>query len=134
MNFNRRIDPEMELFWVNRLEPLAGPKLFRAMSEALEEERFPTLKRIIEMAQGRRDTQPFIAPAPLTTDERKRSDHAAIMSMLWLRYNYEHDSLGELMLKRLFPGDPVKALATAMEIYPKETVNRWMDDQQRAGN
>lgn len=133
-NFSKRVSPDLELLWVDKLEPFAGQKLYAALDKALEEERMPTLWRVLEMFRGRRDTEQFKAPPLPTEQERRKADHAEIMSMLWLRYNHGHDSLGFIALKRLFPGDANKALTAAQEIYPREVVNRWMQDQVAAGN
>lgn len=137
-NFGKRVVPEMELIWVNKLEPHASPKLFNALESALEEERMPTLGRLLQMFRGRNDTIQWVPPKPLTETEKTRADNSAILSILWFHYKYgesENADLGKLILKRCFDkGDPASMIARAKELYPKEVVFRWMQDQERAGN
>lgn len=82
-------------------------------------------------------------PIPLTPAEKKRSDNAAVLSMLWLHYHHGwalervgQETIGRVVSAQL--GVPIvdmaKMLADVKEIYPKEMVLQWMRDQQAAGN
>lgn len=80
--------------------------------------------------------QDFKEPPPLTPEERKRADHSAVLSMLWLHYahGWPVERIASDIVGRLFGGDPVRAVEAAKEIYPREFVLAWMEDQKRAGN
>lgn len=142
--FGKRLDADMVTFWVNRLEKLAGPRLWNGLAQACEEERFPTLKRLVEIGTGRRDTVEFVAPPALTSGERQKSDFAAIMSMLWLHYfhdwalaDFSGHILGRQFIKQMEgpEGRSIgQILVMAKEKYPKEVVGRWMEQERERGN
>lgn len=135
-NFGKRFPAELELLWVNKLEKYAGDALDAILEQSLMGEKMPTLGAIMEVVHGRRDSAAFVPPPRLTPEQQKKSDHAAILSMLWLHYEkgWELKEFDGHVLGRLFGGNANTALLKAKEIYDAPTVNRWMQDQQMAGN
>lgn len=127
--FNRRMGGDTLLFWAQSLEPHAGPRLWQVLNAALEGNEFPTLKYLREQAGGITKAGTFKETPPLTCDEKKRADNAAIISMLWL--HYEHSwrltDFGGHLLGRLFGGDPLAQLEKAKMHYDRETVAKWME-------
>jgi hypothetical protein len=129
--------------WCKALAPYAkGQQLYRALEAACEEERMPSLHRLRELMRGRPETNAAPTIRPLTELERKESDKAAILSLLWLHYakGWELERVGAETIGRLVAArlegehDIAKVLAMAKEIYPRDLVLRWMDDQQRRGS
>lgn len=131
--FGKRDDPDQILFWVNRLEPLAGPKLFSALSQACEGEKFPALKTLAAAASEQPRANGFKDYPPLTPDEKRRADNAAIISMLWLHYEHHWrlEDFGSHLLGRLFGGDPREQLEKAKLHYDRQTVAAWMETRER---
>lgn len=91
----------------------------------------------------RQDLKPPPVLVPLRLEEQKRSDNAAMLSMLWLHYNHGWDlmqvgqhTIGRVVARQLGVPDLelVKVLSAAKEAYPKEMVLQWMRDQEAAGN
>jgi hypothetical protein len=85
----------------------------------------------------------YQAVTPPTEQEKALADKAAILSLLWLHYakHWDLERVGAETISRIViaragipEADVVKTLAAAKEIYPRELVLRWMDDQQRMGN
>ena len=135
--FGRKLDQDALAFWASRLSEYPPESVFKALREAMDGERFPTLKQLRDAAGNVGPTRNTVVEhPPLTADQRKRSDHSAIMSMLWLHYDkgWPLTDFGGHILGRLFGKDPHEALAKAKEIYDAPTVKAWMIDQQRAGN
>ncbi len=127
MAFGKRDDPDQISFWVNRLEPLASQALYTALGQACEGERMPALRAIVTAASGSMRANQWQAPPQLTEAEKKKSDHWAIISMLWLHYTRPHAfAMCEDIFARLFGGDPHQALAKAKEIYSKEEIEKLM--------
>jgi hypothetical protein len=134
--FRTRMDKDGLEFWVSKLADYAGPQLWSALKSALDGDRMPTLRDLRQASGAASRPNAYKEPPPLTADQRKRSDHAAIMSMLWLHYDkgWPLTDFGGHILGRLFGKDPHEALAKAKEIYDAPTVKSWMSDQARAGN
>lgn len=132
--FGRRMDANTLLVWARELEKYAGERLWNAFKTSLMGESMPTLRWLIENASNGLKSNAYKEPHALTDREKKLSDNAAVMSMLWLRYNHGHQNLGYLMLNRMFGGDSQKAVDAAQQIYTKEMVDQWMIDQKKCGN
>ncbi len=118
-----------------------GSALWRAFAAGCEEDRMPSLHRMRELLRGRQDTAAFVAPPPLTQEERDLSDQAAMLSCLWLHYakGWELERVGSEIIGRLWAkqsGDPdiANRLKQAKEAYPREYVLNWMEEQQAMGN
>lgn len=123
----------MESFWVTRLDPLMGPALIEAMGELCDGDKFPTLKAIVDLQRARAKRKASGAlpqVVMLTPEERKRADHVAIQSMLWLHYNHPEkwplSSYDGSIMARLFGGSPVEALTKAKGIYTREELDQIM--------
>lgn len=134
---NRRLNDEVVLEYCMHLAPYASGKLiWEALAEARSDDRFPNLAALKRRLAGRPETEEYKAPPLLTEAERKRADHAAILSMLWLHCSAGWDlrDFAGHTLGRLFERDPTEALEAAKQIYNRATVLRWMEDQRAAGN
>lgn len=119
--------------YAKRLSPYATTKaLYAAFSSLSEGERMPSVRQIrAEMGQ-RAELQPAKSIPPLTDEEQRRSDQSAVMSMLWLHYEKGWGPSafrGTIFQKRLGM-DTAGALALAKEIYDRETIAKWMQDQE----
>lgn len=84
---------------------------------------------------------PFMAPAPMTEEERKRADKAAILSMLWLHYakgwdlaRVGSDTISRLVSAHMPETNIERMLIAAKEIYPRDLVMAWMAEEQRIGH
>ncbi|MES2367775.1 MAG: hypothetical protein V4563_18000 [Pseudomonadota bacterium] len=126
--FGKRMDADTLLFWATRLEPHAGKKLWAAFAACMDGDDMPTLKYLVN--QSRPDhlaPNGYKAPPEMSAADRKKSDHWAIISMLWLHYTRPHAfAMCEDIFARLFGGDPHQALAKAKEIYSKEEIEKLM--------
>jgi hypothetical protein len=143
---SKRLSDEAMSHWVKRLLQYAtGQALWTALERARDERTFPSVGWVLEERERlmRVEAKPYAALPELTPDERKRSDNAAVLSMLWLHYarGWELERVGAETIARLLAqqtGRPIedipKMLAAAKEIYPRDLVMRWMVDQERAGN
>lgn len=143
---SRRMSEEAMTHWVKRLSPYAkGKALWAALERACDEKTMPSVGWILEQMQHemRQDLKPPPVLVPLTPAEQKRSDNAAMLSMLWLHYNHGWDlmqvgqhTIGRVVARQLGVSDLElgKVLSSAKEAYPKEMVLQWMRDQQAAGN
>lgn len=133
--FRTRMDKDGLEFWVSKLEDHSGPKLWAALKAALDGDHMPALKDIRTAASEAAKPNAYKEPPQPTPQEKRRADHAGIMSLLWMRqHGYGADDMAYIMLARMFPGDVNKALAAAREIYTPGVVDKWMEDQKRAGN
>jgi hypothetical protein len=128
--------------WVQRLLPYSGPSLWRALEQACEEERLPTLKRIKDLCRMRIESTGKPIPV-LAEAEQVRSDHAATMSMLWLHHEkgWSLSDFGGHILSRQFAEQlkrsgqkPHDVLAEYAKTYDREKVAAWMQTQQRIGS
>ena len=136
--FNRRLNGETLLFWAKALEPMAG---WQALESAMGGTEFPTLRGLRDQAGGTEKPNGWKEIPRLTPEEKKRADHAAILSMLWLHYTrpkaWPLDAFDGSLIGRImgdaFTGDVHAALARAMQIYDRATVLKWMGDQERYG-
>ena len=141
---NRRMSDAAVMVWCKALAPYAeGSMLWRAMAAGTEEDKMPSLHRIKELMRGRPDAKAWTDLTPLTPAEKKRSDNAAMLSMLWLHYHHGwsleqvgQETIGRVVSAQLGVAivDMPKMLAAAKEAYPKEMVLQWMRDQAAAGN
>lgn len=142
---NWRMTDALLQVWCKKLAPYAkGQAIWKAMSMACEEEKRPSLHRIVELIRGRPETQIWSPPPPPTEKEKYDADVSAILSLLWLHYakGWELSRVGGETIGRLFaeraskpfpPEDIPRMLDAAKEIYPRELVLAWMADQQRNG-
>jgi hypothetical protein len=126
---SRKLSPAAITVWCRALAPYAeGKLLWRAFQTACETERMPSIDSLRTLMRGRPELSVFQPPPPLSEAEQKRSDQAAIMSMLWLHYECGwsfHDVSGHV-LARCFGGDAHSALVKAAECFDAETVRKWM--------
>lgn len=118
---------------MTRLDPLMGPALIEAMTELCDGEKFPTLKAIVDLQRAKakqRASKELPVETTMTHEERKRSDHVAIQSMLWLHYHHAEkwplSSFDGSIMARLFGGSPVEALTKAKGIYTRDELDRIM--------
>lgn len=95
----------------------------------------PTPNRVKTRLRERAELKPIEIPQ-LTTAERENSDKSAVLSMLWLHYakRWPFEAFNGSVFERNFGKDPVTALKAAAELYDKETIMRWMQDQERLAN
>jgi hypothetical protein len=96
----------------------------------------PSIAEVKTGMAGRTDLEAFKPIPELTPEQRAKSNKAAILSMLWLHYakGWSLDSFKGHVLGKAYEGDPTAALKAACEIYDRDLVMRWMQDQQAAGN
>lgn len=124
---DRRID-----FYLKKLGPYVGPELEAVIESFKECGECPGVRKILDgvHSRKRRTADNLLMPA-LTEEEKRRSDHAAIMSMLWLHYEHRWsiDRLVSDILTRVFArqvDDPKQAIEEAKKHYTKERVAEWM--------
>ncbi len=93
--------------------------------------------------EQRQDTRPFVAPPELTPDERRRSDVAAMKSLLWLHYakGWSLQDIGRGGIAGVYARqaginteDIPLILEHAMTAYPREMILDWMAAQEAIGN
>jgi hypothetical protein len=93
--------------------------------------------------ENRRDIKPFEPLPDLTPEEKRRSDNAAVLSLLWLHYAHGWDlnrigaeTIGRVVAQQLGKpaGDVAKILEAAKEVYTDDVVTKWMAGQIAAGN
>jgi hypothetical protein len=94
----------------------------------------PALADLLEQiaSQGVRvDNTPRLVP--LTPEQKKRADFAAMMSMLWLSYGlhggrpWRPEDFDGSLWSSVFEGvDPLTAILAAREKYAPELVRNWM--------
>ena len=143
---SRRMSEEAMTHWVKRLTPYTkGKALWAALERACDEKSMPSVGWVLEQMQyeNRADLKPPPTLVPLTPEEQKRSDNAAVLSMLWLHYKHgwalevvgQH-TIGRVVARQLGVTDMdlSKVLAAAKEAYPREMVLKWMIDQEAMGN
>lgn len=122
--------------WVSRLTQHAeNPILWRILAEACDGARMPAVSDVLDAIAAHPKAQARVE-APPTPGERLRSNHAAVLSMLWLHYakNWQlRDFAGTIMASQ-FGKDPYDALVAAKELYDKPTILAWMANQEQAGN
>ena len=140
---NKKLSEDSLFWYAKRLSPWAkGERLYQTIPMLMEEDRMPTIKRIKEALGGRPEQSPAPTVPALTPEEEKRSDHAAIMSMLWLHYEkgWRASDLAGAIFERQLGVETARALVAAAEIYDRETVARWMrvqeleDESRQPGN
>jgi hypothetical protein len=132
--FGRRADDETCAVWAQSLRAHDGAALRRVFREAAEGESLPTLGEVLGKVRALRRASEERAAPDLTPEQRKRADNSAILSMLWLHYarGWRLQDFSGHVLGRLFGKDPAEALRAAAEVYDRETVLRWMHDQELA--
>ncbi len=93
--------------------------------------------------RGRPEAVQWKGHERLTPEEQKRSDNAAILSLLWLHYakGWELERVGAETISRIVAAqlkqpanDIPRLLAAAKEVYSRDFVMRWMEEQERIGN
>ncbi len=121
--------------WVKTLTPFYGSTLFQVLERSMNEKSMPSLGHVLEAlhqaAARERNGKCIELPPPLTPGEQKRSDNAAVLSMLWLHYErgWEARDFTWQIFKRLFErqgADAEMLLNAAKECYDRDTVRRWM--------
>jgi hypothetical protein len=140
---NKRFSDAAITVWCKRLAEYAnGSALWRAMSAACEEDRMPSLHRLVELMRGRPETKLYQAMQPPTPEQKAKADKAAVLSLLWLHYakGWELERVGAETIGRLVAGrldyppeDLPRILAEAKEHYPRTLVMAWMENEQREG-
>lgn len=136
-NFGKRRNEVLLLTWCRALAPYAkGDMIWQQLEAACLERSMPAPVDLIKAMGGRPETEAFKPIPELSPEQRRRSDHAAVLSMLWLHYEkgWSVADISGHVLARMFPGDIVKAVEAAKEIYTPEAVRSWMYDQEQAGN
>lgn len=148
---SRKMSDEARGHWMRRLMQMHktyGGGLLKALDAAADSRTYMELGWIEERAQqfNRRDVAPYVPPPPPTTEEQLRSDHAAILSMLWLEYTkgFGPVHIGGVVagcMSRIYAkqfgktdAEIEEAMAAARAKYPREYVLQWMEDQKRKGN
>lgn len=132
---NKRLAEDALVVWCRALAPYArGKELWRALEQSCEEKAMPGIQQVKLKLAGRPELEEFKSIPALTPVERKRADQAAIMSMLWLHYEYAWPlkSFAGHILGRMLGADPTKALELAKQTNSRDEVWKWMSDQARA--
>lgn len=126
--------PTRELLAVyqRKLEPHENsPVLWRIFREASENGAALTIDQIGEKMRGQTQGAPEVRQ--LTEPERKRAEHAAVMSMVWLAYKYPDlagaaHGIMAAAFGRQFGGDATAAVRNAMATISEEQAETWMHD------
>lgn len=122
--------------WIIKLRDFSFNAVMSVIDAGCDAKHMPALTEVIEGVNSRQFSKGTYAPAvEMTPEQRKRSDLAAIMSMLWLHYEkrWKLSDIAGHALARAFGRDPVEALTVAKGIYSAEDVSRWMKQQEQAG-
>jgi len=133
--FGRKLSPEGLNVWVKRLRPYRGAKLWAAIEKATESRSMPSIGEVLELMPRRDRQAAWEPPPPLSAQERRRVDNAAIMSMLHLHYtmgwpleDFSWHAMGRAFGKH--DGTPAtdipKILQHAKEHYTQARVEEWM--------
>lgn len=129
---NRRMSDDATMQYCRSLaQHASGKAIWQALEESCDDERMPSIHALKRKLAGRPELEPFKA-APLLTDaERKRSDIASIMSMLWLHYEqgWPLEDFAGTTLAKAFGGEPKAALQAAKEIYSRDQIFGWMTNE-----
>lgn len=138
-SFGANAGPQTVAVWLQELSPYDGANLRAALREAANGETRPNLGAVKARYFALRDAAKASAQknAPdLTAEERRRSDVACMKSCLWLHYakGWQVSDFDGSVFAKNFGGDFKRAFTAALAGYDKDTILRWMDDQQRAGN
>lgn len=143
---NRKLSDEGRRHWMSQLMPFAtGKAIWKALEIAGNEKGMPSVAWVLEQQQryARDDVKPYVAPVPLTPEQQRRSDVAAMKSLLWLHYHHgwELERVGKETIGRVMAAqmgmaaeDVPHVQQAAKDKYPREYVLQWMRDQQAAGN
>lgn len=119
----------------NRLESFPLESIKRAIEWAKDQRAIPSVTELIGVINGGNGAERQVVQSqkPLTEQEQRRSDFAAIMSMLWLHYEHNwrlSDFEGHIMGKA-FGVDRLHALQTAAQHYDRDAVAKWMEQASR---
>lgn len=132
----RKAFPEVLSLWEEMLRPHDGPHLVAVLADMAQASKMPNVGEIVRaVVERKRRSQPFVPPT-LTAAERTRSEHAAVMSMLWMRKEYPQlNESAELIMRsvfaRQFGKDATTAVNEAKSAYTPEQLDAWMEDAQR---
>lgn len=137
--FGRNADGETQGVWAKSLRPYAdGLALWRILREASEvDESLPSLSAVLTRVRAVVASE---KPAPnptLTPAEKARADRTAVMSLLWLHYEFRWPleqfsgaGLAGMLADAFGNRDAViAALRSARDTNSREDVRRWMFDQ-----
>ncbi len=135
----RRADSEVVALWERKLKPFEGSTLYAILEQEATSDKSPNLGRVLAAIAQKRLQPGSYEPPKLTAAERVKSEHAAILSMLWLENHHPElrESAGGIMraaFTRQFGTDAAKLVDSARSNYTPEFVDKWMLDQQAAGN
>lgn len=130
--FGRKADTDTCAVWAKSLRPYEGPVLYRVFREAAEAESLPNLGEVLGKIRALKKAADGAPSILLTDEQRAKADKVAVLSMLWLHYakGWSFESFHGTIFERNFGKDPVTALKAAAAIYDKDTVLRWMQDQE----
>lgn len=135
-----RLSDTAALVWCKSLAPYAkGQLLWTTMRTLCEATGKPSIAEIKTAMRGRPELNQYQPPKKLTPEEQKKSDLAAVMSMLWLHYEHgwQAKDFSWKIFERVFEREGADAetiLAGAREAFSRETIAKWMRDQEAAGN
>lgn len=118
--------------WLDKLRPHWGkPELreaLRAFTSASTTQRYPpSIPEVLAKMHALAPPKSTGAP-PLTQQDRAKARHAAMLSALWMHYEFGWELEGE-SLKALFGADVRQAAALAKAKHPREDVKRWMAER-----
>ena len=115
--------------WVERIEARDLKTSLIVLKRACDDASMPSLEDIMQRIIARSKSMPEDTK-PLTSEEKKRADYCAVISMLWLHYTKPagFQMVGDLFV-RLFGGDPIAALEKAKTIYTREDVEKLMNEK-----
>jgi hypothetical protein len=134
-HYGRNLGQDGRQSWVALLKKYDGPILRRIFTEwAQTQTSVPTTAAILARYHSMSQSKPeALNRQEQSADEARRSQHSAVLSMLWLHYfqGWKLDDFGGHILGQLFGKNPKDALEAAKEIYDQDTVCRWMEDQNR---
>lgn len=128
-HYGRNLTRDGQESWVRLLKEHDGPRLrevFRSWTQT--ETSLPTTAGILARLHGRTMHGPPVFQQP-TPEQRKRSEHSAIMSMLWLHYvkGWALNSFAGTVVGNAFGCDPQRALEAAAKEYDKAAVERYIE-------
>jgi hypothetical protein len=135
--WTKRPNDEEQAAWAKSLRPYWDrPSLRQAMRAATEGalgDWIPTVPQLLGKMRAIESSTPTTQRADQPLDERaqRRAQRAAVLSLLWLHYEFgwSLEYVGSHLLASLFGGDPRAAIAAAKEQYTHATIRRWMADQ-----
>lgn len=121
--------------WSQALQNIPLAHVRKALREASENGARPNLGLVKTRAQEFWNSASYapIDVKPLTPDEKRKADKAAILSMLWLHYanGWGLNEFHNYGLAKLYGDNMEAAFKAAKEIYSRDLVLAWMEDQKR---